>query len=139
MNTLSVGILRRSAADFGLTPGQRRDKGERFYSRSRWYDSTGNVLGWGDLSVGDVERIRRVLQRHELFMIVDSLRDWLDPSEAVNPQQLIEQAPIVISKLGVYFVPLSTQGLNSQMMCSGLSVDVIDRTTAKALIAEVRA
>lgn len=53
----------------GLVPGQRRIRG-LFVRQAFWYDEHGHLLGSGDLSAEDIDRISRSLLPRERFVVV---------------------------------------------------------------------
>jgi len=126
MSTLTAAATGRSAADFGLKPGQRCRAANCFYTRTRWYDATGSVIGWGDLSVDDIGRIQKRLRSGEIFFVVDSMTNWLEPSTVTPTSQLLKQGPILITDREIYLVADSTRGYASPIFRSGLAVKVID-------------
>lgn len=53
---------------FGLTCGQQRKTS--FVKDGGWYNQDAERLGWGDLSVPDLQTIRDEISTHELFMVM---------------------------------------------------------------------
>ena len=54
---------------FGLRCGQHRSI-EKITHGSGWYNSVGEKIGWGDLSVKDFERISEELNFGEIFIVL---------------------------------------------------------------------
>jgi hypothetical protein len=53
---------------FGLKCGQIR--GDVIFRNVGWYNKSGERLGWGDLSIEDVEKIVRDIPEGEIFVIM---------------------------------------------------------------------
>jgi hypothetical protein len=56
---------------FGIRSGQARGGRTKIIQNGGWYSSSGDKLGWGDLSAEDFQRISGDLESDELIIILD--------------------------------------------------------------------
>lgn len=60
----------KSITDFNLHSGQMHGGSSKVMHNSGWYNTTGEKLGWGDLSSDDFRRIIDNLENDEVFIIL---------------------------------------------------------------------
>ena len=113
-----------------------------------WYNKLGEKLGWGDISIGDFQRICREIEGDELFITL-SERDsfWelvvdlgasastavMSPSaEAPGVEYVAEKCHYIIGRDEIYHIDNNDSG--DRVIIKGLSFKVLSREAAKILI-----
>ncbi len=76
---------------FGIRCGQMR--GGELVHNGGWYNRLGEKLGWGDLSIEDMQRIASQLEEGELFIILGERDSYWDIHEEKGDQKKDEHAP----------------------------------------------
>lgn len=115
-------ILRR----YGLNLGQRRDEQSLCYRSGGWYTRDGLLLGYGDLSRRDIERIKSNLRPSELFLVLKSGPFSLKSDNSGFLHDIVGQTPLVISSLGVFLISQSKKSLGARLLVNGIDVQVLD-------------
>lgn len=64
---------------FALKVGAKRS--DDFIPRAQWFDCFGRKIGWGDLSMADLDRIKANLKDHEVFVVLNDTASFWDEIE----------------------------------------------------------
>lgn len=88
---------------FGLCSGQTRNPNEVLVASAGWYNSLGELLGGGDLAIGDFINIYTGLAEDDLesFVIVPNTKDFT-PHCALTPKVLTECCWYIIDRNGIH-------------------------------------
>jgi hypothetical protein len=81
----------------GLEIGQKCADLHIVYRTAYWYDRLGTVLGWGDLSADDFNRIASVLSDGELFIAARRIKR-AQIGDLVQVDELLDASPFVIGR-----------------------------------------
>lgn len=73
---LEKGMYCGGSRLFGLQEGAM--KTADFVHNGGWFNTKGEKLGWGDLSITDIQRIAECLQEGELFLILSERDSYWD-------------------------------------------------------------
>ncbi len=134
---------------FGLRCGQIRSKD--YVHNGGWYNRQGEKLGWGDLSLDDLQRIEQQLEEGELFIILyeaDSFRAFvrspgiIGSRSVVNPdieapgvQFVAERCCIIIAHGRLCYVDRYGEQREKSFACDGVRFEVLAPEEAKQFIA----
>lgn len=90
---------------FGIYGGQTRSGKTKIIHNGGWYSSSGDKLGWGDLSAEDFQRISSELESDELLIILGEEDSYWNFSEhpdlsmeAPGTDYVAERARYVIAR-----------------------------------------
>jgi len=104
----------KQRSEFDLRWGQQRTDHALFYPNSNWYDERGQLLGYGDLSIDDVQRIKKKLRDDQLFIVIGGANPPVGGSSgAASVEALFESSPFIFAREGQFFVTRLTQNLKS--------------------------
>jgi hypothetical protein len=95
---------------------------QTFYRRGRWYNQAGQLLGHGDLSCDDVQRIKDNMGQDDLFIVISAMDEWYRPSENIPVEQLVEKSPLIISKAGLFFITKSVENFEPETTRAGIKI-----------------
>jgi len=97
---------------FGLGCGQMR--GQDYVHNGGWYNAQGEKLGWGDLSIEDVQNIRDGLEKGEAFIVLGEHDSFWEHVEqigtigslsTVKPTEAAPGVDFVLSKARIVIMP----------------------------------
>lgn len=131
--------LRREENPFGICWGQIRPA--RISHNGRWFNKAGERLGWGDLSMSDLQRVAVEILASELFIVVAERNALLSQPEEVQRapgvEHVAEYADYIVGRDKIFFV--DRYGNYTPVVAGSLDKSgfkVITPDDAKRLIAE---
>ncbi len=94
----------RAPNELGLYAGNRRQLGQMVVKNNFWFNQNGERVGNGDLSLNDIEKISRVIDKGEIFITITEGPSmgysFCDP----DIEYIVKHAHLVITKGHAYFV-----------------------------------
>lgn len=95
---------------FGLRCGQMSSGQSKITHNSGWYNKRGEKLGWGDLSLGDFQRIADEIEEDELFIILNEQNSYWNffkkklPEDAPGVEYVATHSRFIIAAGQLYGV-----------------------------------
>jgi len=92
----------RESNRFGIAEGMMWNTGRIL--KGLWYNQAGEWIGYGDLAMSDIERIRDGLLEDELFVLIP---EWVRVTRRTNPnvtdlEYVMENCFIIITRGKIY-------------------------------------
>jgi len=154
MNRLKKGLYgsqrRPRSRLFGLRCGQISARSEKVVHNGGWYNSAGEKLGWGDLSVQDIGRISRGLRKGELFIVLgerDSYWNFVSfkpefrtsrKEKAPGIRYVIDRCYLIVARSRIYYVTSLDDESGKSMRLGGLTCRIITKQEARTLVRQAR-
>ena len=96
---LTKELFSVDAPTFGLVSGQMLPSSKQMFHNSGWYNQFGDKIGWGDLSLENLEQVSRELDENDMFIVLrESDSFWpfvtkIGPIGAMSETSADEQNP----------------------------------------------
>lgn len=67
---LTKELFSDDAPTFGLVSGQMRNSLEKIFHNAGWYNQYGEKVGWGDMSLKDLEHVSKEIDENDMFIVL---------------------------------------------------------------------
>jgi len=114
----------------GLKIGQRYPSTEVFYRSGYWYDETGTVLGWGDLSPSDFRNIASVLKIGQLIFVAPPI-GRPQVGTQIRMENLLGSSPFVIGANEFFFISTATETIRNPYVYRGIAFRLLTPEQAR--------
>lgn len=69
-------FLNEPTTDLQLTLAEGQIRSREYFHNARWYNRLGVEIGWGDLDLGDLLALQRLLPEGEYFLVIPEKASW---------------------------------------------------------------
>ena len=125
----TTGLKSNALDRLGLKCGQRYTAVRAVYRTAYWYNQSGEVLGWGDLSGDDFHRIASRLNDGELLFVTRRI-GRAQIGDSIDRGDILKSVPFVIGAKCLYLVAAAKDTFQNPYSYGGLSFEVLSADEA---------